>query len=180
MDSKTKRGCQLPILCFFLVCSISLTGCIQRRLTVSSNPPGALVKVDDVEIGTTPVSTSFVYYGTRKIQLSKSGYETLTVLQPVRAPWYQWPGIDFFSEHFVPGKIYDDRLFNYNLQPSQVVPTEQLLERAEQLREEANVPGSIEETLVEPLPSPVAPLPPLPNQPLPDSRSLPPDGRLPF
>ena len=112
--------------------------------------------------------------------MSKSGYETLTVLQPVRAPWYQWPGIDFFSEHFVPGKIYDDRLFNYNLQPSQVVPTEQLLERAEQLREEANVPGSIEETLVEPLPSPVVPLPPLPNQPLPDSRSLPPDGRLPF
>ena len=145
-----------------------LSGCVQRRLTIASNPPGAVVKVDDVEIGRTPVSTGFTYYGTRKIQLAKAGYETLTVLQPVPAPWYQWPGIDFVSEHFAPGKIQDDRLFNYDLEPAQIVPTDQLLQRAEELRRQSDIPATVAPS-VEPLPSPATPDIPSP-QPVPGSR----------
>ena len=132
-------------------------------MTISSNPPGAIVKVDDVEIGSTPVSTSFVYYGTRKIQLSKAGYETLTVLQPIPTPWYQWPGIDFVSEHLAPGKINDDRLFSYNLEPAVVVPTDQLLERAQQLRQQSEIPATLDPP-VEALPPPENPsfIPPPP------------------
>ena len=29
-------------------------GCVERRMTIRSNPPGALVYVDDYEIGITP------------------------------------------------------------------------------------------------------------------------------
>jgi hypothetical protein len=68
-----------------LVCA-SAGGCVQRRSTNRSNPPGALVYVDDYQIGTTPVSTDFVYYGNRKVRLVKSGYESLTVIQPVPTP----------------------------------------------------------------------------------------------
>jgi hypothetical protein len=175
MKIRSKRSHLQLIFGLFLAC-ILLNGCMQRRLTICSNPPGAVVKVDDVEIGVTPVSTSFIYYGTRKIQLTKPGYETLTILQPVRAPWYQWPGIDFVSEHFVPGKIHDDRLFNYNLQPAQVIPTDQLLGRAEQLRQQA-VPLESADPLAEPLPLPVGPSP---QQAPPDSGAFPQDGRLPF
>ena len=115
------------------------------------------------------------------MQLSKPGYETITILQPVRTPWYQWPGIDFFSEHFAPGKIHDDRQFSYNLQPAQAVPTDQLLERAEQLREEADVLNPTEAISGGQLPTTVVPLPtPPPSQPSFDPRSLPADGRLPF
>ena len=64
-----------------LVC----TGCVRRRLTVRSEPP-ALAYIDDQEIGTTPVSTSYTYYGTRKIRLVRDGYETLTVLERFRPP----------------------------------------------------------------------------------------------
>jgi len=181
MDLRPKSSSRLKILVFFLMGSFAVPGCIQRRMTICSNPPGALVRVDDVEIGTTPVSTSFVYYGTRKVQLSKPGYETITILQPVRTPWYQWPGIDFFSEHFAPGKIHDDRQFSYNLQPAQAVPTDQLLERAEQLREEADVLNPTEAISGGQLPTTVVPLPtPPPSQPSFDPRSLPADGRLPF
>ena len=139
-------------------------------MTISSNPPGAIVKVDDVEVGRTPVSTSFIYYGTRKIQLSKAGYETLTVLQPIPTPWYQWPGVDFFSEHFSPGKINDDRLFSYNMEPAIVVPTDQLLERAQELRQQSEVLEATElpvESLPVPgntLPSPLPPPPPVDNR----------------
>ena len=66
------------VLCVGLILSFSV-GCVQRRMTIRSNPPGALVYVDDYQVGTTPVSTDFVYYGTRKIRLIKDGYDTLTV-----------------------------------------------------------------------------------------------------
>jgi hypothetical protein len=103
-------------------------------MTIRSNPPGALVYVDDYEIGATPVSTDFTYYGTRKIRLVKDGYETLTVMQPIPAPWYQFPPADFITENFVLGQIRDSRVLDYQLKPQMVVPTDQLLSRAEGLR----------------------------------------------
>ena len=111
-------------------------GCVRRRFNVRSNPPGALVYVDNQQIGTTPCSVDFTYYGTREIRLVKAGYETLTVNQPIPAPWYQVPPIDFISENLVPNKIRDNRTVCYDLAPQLVVPTEQLLERANQLRQD--------------------------------------------
>jgi hypothetical protein len=111
------------------------TGCVERRMTIRTNPPGALVYVDDYEIGTTPVSADFTYYGTRKIRIVKDGYETLTVMQPFPTPWYQYPPADFITENFVPGKIRDQRVLDYQLKPQMVVLTDQLLNRAESLRQ---------------------------------------------
>ncbi len=122
------------------------TGCVRRRLAVRTNPPGAMVFVDNQQIGTTPCSVDFTYYGTREIRLVKPGFETLTVDQPIPTPWYQIPPIDFVSENLVSRKILDHRTVSYNLQPRVIVPTEQLLDRANQLRQEtlqeAVVPAS--------------------------------------
>ena len=112
----------------------SQSGCVARRMTIRSNPPGALVYVDDYEIGSTPVSTNFTYYGNRKIRLVKDGYETLTVLQPIPAPWYQYPPFDFITENFIPGEIRDQRTIDFQLKPQVVVPTDQLISRAEGMR----------------------------------------------
>ena len=121
-------------------------GCVRRRLAVRTNPPGAMVFVDNQQIGTTPCAVDFTYYGTREIRLVKPGFETLTVNQPIPTPWYQIPPIDFFSENLVPTKILDHRTVSFNLQPQVIVPTEQLLDRANQLRQEtlqeAVVPAS--------------------------------------
>ena len=110
-------------------------GCVRRRLTVHSNPPGALVYVDNQQIGTTPCSVDFVYYGTREIRLVRPGYETLTINQPIPTPWYQVPPIDFISENLVPYKIRDNRTVAFNLQPQMMIPTEELIERGQQLRQ---------------------------------------------
>lgn len=115
-------------------CAVLFSGCVHRRMTVRTNPPGALLYVDDYEIGTTPVSTSFTYYGKRKIRLVKDGYETLTVMQDIPPPWYEFPPLDFVAENFVPGQIRDQRVLDYQLRPQAVVPTEQLLSRGEALR----------------------------------------------
>lgn len=115
----------------------SSSGCVRRRLTVRSNPPGAMVYIDDQQIGITPVSTSFTYYGTRKVRLVKDGYETVTKLTNVNAPWYQVPPLDFFSENLAGREIRDERILEFNLQPQQVVPRTELLSRAENLRQSA-------------------------------------------
>lgn len=120
-------------------------GCVQRRMTVRTNVPGAQVYVDNYEVGRTPVSTDFIYYGDRTIRLVKDGYETQTVTQPVNAPWYQWPGLDFFAENLWPFEIRDERQFDYQMQPQYVVPTDTLLTRAEDLRRSnvAVVPAAV-------------------------------------
>ena len=122
-------------VCLIAVGCLLQTGCVRRRLMVRSNPPGAMVYVDNQPIGTTPCATDFVYYGTREIRLVKAGYETLTVNQPLPAPWYQIPPLDFVSENIVPRKIQDYRTASFNMVPQVIVPTEQLIARGEQLRQ---------------------------------------------
>ena len=112
------------------------SGCVQRRMMVRSNPPGALVYVDDYQepIGVTPCAANFTYYGTRKIRLVKDGYETLTVMQSIPAPWYEYTPFDFVAENFVPGEIRDQRVLDYQLQRQVEVPSDLLMARAEELR----------------------------------------------
>jgi len=117
-------------------------------MTIRTDPPGALVYVGDHEIGTTPVSTDYVYYGPRTIRLEKDGYETLTVKQQIPPPWYQIFPIDFVVENIIPFEVRDERTLNYPLRPQMIVPNEQLLDRAQQLRQSSSVAG--------PMPGPVA------------------------
>lgn len=116
-------------------------GCVQRRLMIRSQPPGAMVYVDDYKIGPTPIATSFTYYGTRKIRLVKDGYQTLTVYERIDPPWYQIPPIDFFAENVLRREVRDTRVLEYQLQPQPIAPTQQLLDRADMLRRQTgNLP----------------------------------------
>ena len=115
-----------------------LTGCVSRRLTVRSEPPGALVEIDGEAVGFTPVSVDFTYYATREIRLSKGGYETLTVQQPIKPPWYQVPPLDFVSDNFLLGKHVTDRHeVSYTMQRQRIEPGSSLLDRAQNVRSRA-------------------------------------------
>jgi len=155
MDAGESRHIERPVaarirIALVLLILLTVPSCVRRRLMVRSNPPGALVYVDNYEIGTTPCSTDFTYYGTREIRLVKDGYQTLTVRQPIPTPWYEIPGIDFFSENVVPGEIRDVRTISYDLAPQVIVPAEQLLSRAEGVRQAARIPGQIVPTAPQP------------------------------
>ncbi len=163
-----------------LIVAAAGLGCVQRRLTIRSNPPGALVFVDNYELGTTPVSTDYVYYGTRKIRIIKDGFETLNVKQWIPPPWYEIFPLDFVAENIVPCEIRDQRTLDFQLQPQVIVPTEQLLGRAENLRRGSRTEGYVPPPQVQ-QPTGIAPppwvptisgtapvtVPPLPIQPLP-------------
>jgi hypothetical protein len=106
-------------------------------MTVRSFPPGAQVFVDDQEIGTTPCSASYVYYGTRKLTIVKDGYRTETLYQKFSAPWYEYPPLDFVSENLLPNEIRDERVVEVQLVPEEIVPQAKLVERAQLLRDSA-------------------------------------------
>lgn len=143
-----------------VACAALAAGCVQRRMTIRSNPPGALVYVDDYQLGTTPVSHDFVYYGTRKIRLVKDGYETLTVRQPFPLPWYQYFPLDFVTENLIPWEIRDERVVDLAMQPAGVTPAESVVARAEQARLSAgSLPPAAPSQVVTPPPQPVAPQP---------------------
>ncbi len=154
---------------------LAAAGCVQRRMTIRSNPPGALVYVDDYQVGTTPVSTDFVYYGTRKIRLVKDGFETLTVRQPFPLPWYQVFPLDFVTENVWPGEIRDERVVDLAMTPMMATPPEEVVARAEQARASAGSlpapPAAVVPQVA--MPQPV-PAPPPAQMPLPQPLPAPP------
>lgn len=125
------------LLALLLVAAVLSTGCVRRRLMIRSNPAGAMVNVDNQQVGVTPCAVDYTYYGTREVRLSMPGYETLTVNQPLPTPWYELPGIDFISENLIPTRIKDVRTVSYNLERQRMAPAEEIIARGEGLRRQA-------------------------------------------
>lgn len=119
------------------------SGCVHRRMTIRTDPPGALVEVDGERLGLTPVSTDFLYYGTREITLSAPGYETLVVQQPVPPPWYQVFPIEFFADNLLPVRVTNRHEFFYRLRPRdpQLDEEDRLLDRARGFRSQSQFGG---------------------------------------
>ena len=105
------------------VCVTCMTGCVERRFVITTSPPGAIV-LDERHLptGAAPTDREFTYYGTYAFTLVKDGFQTMTVQEKVKAPWYEFIGLDFISENVIPWTIRDVRRFHYVLQPLQLVP----------------------------------------------------------
>ena len=96
------------------------------------------VRLNDQEVGRSPVTVPFTWYGDYDVVIRKQGFETLKTHHRLRAPWYQWPIIDLFAEAFVPFTIHDRReLPIYTLTPRELPETEDVVLRAEEMRERA-------------------------------------------
>lgn len=128
--------------------------------------------VDKQLIGSSPISTSFTYYGTREVEVVADGYRTETILRKIKPPWYQLPGIDFLAESVWPWELRDERVLDIEMIPNQVPVSEELQSRADMMRIQANqglatpLP-EVEQAPVPVLPQPgVVPVTPAPNNPL--------------
>lgn len=121
------------LIVLLLVVAASLPGCIQRTITINSEPQGALVHLNDVEVGRTPVTVPFTFYGTYDVRLEKEGFETLTTATEAQMPWWEAPGPDLVAEA-LPGNQDVALKWDYVLEPAQPVNPEALIDRAKQLR----------------------------------------------
>lgn len=117
------------------------TGCVRRTLTVTSDPPGSLVYLNDQEFGRTPVTRDFLWYGTYRVTLRQEGYETHKTTARIIAPWWQWPPIDLFAEIF---PLKDQRTLSYRLTAVSTQPADpaQLIGRAKAMEAELAGPAS--------------------------------------
>ena len=97
-------------------------------------PEGAAVAIDGIPQGFTPVAVSYVYGGSRDIQLELDGYETVKETVNLSDPWYLRPPFSFVTENFSPVEIRHEPLVQVQLQPKEQVNGALLLQRANTLR----------------------------------------------
>jgi hypothetical protein len=136
-----KRAILVAIL---LATALGAGGCygqVQRTITIESEPPGALCWLNDNEIGRTPVTIPFTWYGTYGVRLEAPGYEPLLTQARVKAPTYELVPFDLFSETLVPGIKHDDHSFRFAMKTATPLDADALRQRAEGLRRDATSPG---------------------------------------
>ena len=114
--------------------SMVLAGCVERRLTIVTEPPGAMVTLNDEQIGISPVTASFNWYGDYWVRINKDGYETLDTHRELKAPWYDHFPFDFIVQIVDPTRVVDSYEWTFELSPKEYPTREQLLEQAEALK----------------------------------------------
>ncbi len=132
-----RKKCNLFALsAAILVVSLFLAGCVERQLTIKTEPQGALVTLNDEEIGTSPVTVSFNWYGDYNVRISKEGYETLKTHRKLKGPWYDKFPFDLFAQLIIPKRIVDSYEWTFTLAPKQYPTREELIQDAEELKKQ--------------------------------------------
>lgn len=122
--------------------TVLAAGCVERTARIETDPPGALVTVNDEEVGVSPVKFSFLWYGDYDIILRKPGYETLKTHHQINAPWYQYPPFDIFAECVVPAMIRDEHVLpTFVLEPAEEPAVADIVSRAVELQGRALYEG---------------------------------------
>lgn len=122
---------------FMILCLTTLllvSGCVQRRMIIRSQPEGAFVTIDNQQMGLTPISIPYTYFGTREVKLEKDGFKTIKVQQRLDPEWYERFPVSLVSENFAGREIRDERVMDFQLEPKTQVQENQLLQRANDLR----------------------------------------------
>ena len=136
-----------------------LGGCLERTVTVTSEPPGAVVWLNDVEVGRTPVKTAFTYYGVYDVRLRREGYEPLNTSKNAKAPLAEVPPVDIFTTAW-PGRVKTNLVWHFDLKPVEPQTPEAekaLIERAGQMREKVAASEQTEGKPAEAAPAGAAP-----------------------
>lgn len=126
----------------FMLASITLAaaacGCVRRTATFTTVPEGALLHVNDEEVGRTPATVEFTWYGDYDLVYRLEGYEPVHTHHRIDPPWYQYFPIDFFAEVLWPAEIHDHHdVPTVELTPAQPIDPAELRQRAMEFRDQA-------------------------------------------
>ena len=124
-----------------LMCGL-LGGCVERLVTVRSDPPGAMVKLDDEEVGPTPCEVGYTWYGTREISVELPGHRSVRRLVDLPPPWWQFFPLDLMTDVVVPFTIRDQVNLRCSLEPEPATREDAtgVLKRAAELRRRLDFP----------------------------------------
>ncbi len=131
---------RLLAACALAGMTLALTGCNapKRRIFVTSEPAGARVILNDVNVGVTPAEVDFTYFGTYDVRLSKPGYEPLVTQAKAEAPIHEWPLIDL-GAMLVPGGTETEIRWHFVLEEA-TADEAGAIERARAMREALEAP----------------------------------------
>jgi PEGA domain len=123
--------------CIGLLLTVGVGGCVQQKLTLESEPSGALVYLNEQEVARTPATIDFTWYGKYDVTVRKEGYETLKTTRQITAPWWNWPPMDFFAE-LAPWRPTDRQEMRFKLTPKSPVnePADGILARGQALKQQ--------------------------------------------
>lgn len=127
---------QTRILFLVSVLATLTVGCVQRTIKVTSTPSGALVHLNDQEVGRTPLSVPYKYYGVYDVRLELDGYEPLWTKEKAKAPWWELPGPDLIAEAISDAHVIQEWHFDMNTKG--VIDDADVVKRAEELRAQLN------------------------------------------
>ncbi len=116
MQRKSRNGKAVQWLSSAVACLLLLSGCVTRSLTIKTDPPGAMVYVNDQLKGTTPLTYDFVWYGWHRVMIRKEGFQRVDDRKKLSAPIYLWIPVDLVMD-FLPFRIRDQRTWEYVLAP---------------------------------------------------------------
>jgi len=119
-----------------------LAGCVERQLSITSDPAGALVFLADEEIGRTPLTVDFTWYGDYEVILRQDGYKTLKTHTQITPPVYDIPPWDLVSQAFVPWTYRYHVQRHYTMDPLALPDNEDLIRRAEELQARMGSPAA--------------------------------------
>ncbi|MCE5187262.1 MAG: PEGA domain-containing protein [Planctomycetaceae bacterium] len=120
-----------------VIAILLLAGCVERKLTIVTQPSEAVVWLNDEEIGTTPVTVNFNWYGDYNVRIEKPGYEILTTHRPLERPAHDYFPLDFIAEVLWPGNIVDSYQWDFDLEPFKQADAQQLIDSAAKMRQRA-------------------------------------------
>ena len=126
------------LILIMLFTSVLTTGCVERLITVTTKPQGAIVWLNDQEVGASPVTVPFTWYGRYSVVVRKDGYQTVKTSRKTPVPFCQYPVIDLFTECLLPAKLVDQHQWHIDLPPSQSPDHQELIKRATSTRNQAN------------------------------------------
>lgn len=132
-----------------LLPALLLTGCLERRLQITSEPPGALVWVNDMELGRTPLEADFTFYGNYDVRVRLDGYEPIQQRMTADQPLYEYPPFDLVAMA-IPADFENVVKWHFDLKPAleKAEPTadfeKALIERAHATRDQLTEPATAE------------------------------------
>jgi hypothetical protein len=121
-----------------LACGLS-SGCLERTVSITSEPPGAVVWMNDTEVGRTPLKTGFIYFGEYDVRVRKEGYEPISTHRTAKAPVSEAAPVDIFATAW-PGRVKTEIAWHFDLTPVEPAGEKELIDRARELQ--AKVPAA--------------------------------------
>jgi hypothetical protein len=118
------------------ILALFASGCVERKLTINTEPQGATVTLNDEEIGQSPVTVPFNWYGDYSVRINKDGFETLNTHRALKRPWYDYFPFDFFAQFVNPKRTVDSYDWTFKLAQKQQPARESLIQKAEELKKQ--------------------------------------------